>query len=118
MGVVKKENTAAAAFRRYARLGLDCPMQWETKYRRIRGIAASAKDRAQLFAVWEILHLFEAFGEAGTLRAVRALWMEEGQTVSAYSLANGCSERATFRRLAEVRDCFERLSEKWEKETV
>ena len=110
MGVVKKENIAAAAFRRYARLGLDAPMSPEQRYRRICGLAASDTDRNQLLAVWETIRILDAFGETGTLLAVRSLWMEEGQTVASFSMERGCSDRATFRRLAEARDCFLRLS--------
>ncbi len=116
MGVVKKENTAALAFRRYRRLGLDAPMPTEDRYRRICGLSASDTDRAELLAVWETLHLLLAFRDDSALRAVRALWMEEGETVSAFSLADGCSDRATFRRLAAVRDCFTRLCGEFEKE--
>ena len=116
MGVVRKENTSALAFRRYKRLGLDSPMPAEDRYRRICGLAASDTDRAELLAVWETLHLLLAFRDDSALRAVRALWMEEGETVSAFSLADGCSDRATFRRLAAVRDCFTRLCGEFEKE--
>ena len=118
MGVVKKENTAAAAFRRYERLGLNTPMPREAKYRRICGIAASKKDRAELLAVRDTLRLLDVFEKTDTLLAVKSLWMEEGQTVAAFSLSNGCSDRATFRRLAEARNCFLRLAADWEKETT
>lgn len=109
MGAVRKENRAAAAFRRYARLGLDAPMSSDARRERLRGCAASDTDLRELSAVAETLHLLSAFGEERTLRAVRVLWMEQARTVSSYALEDGCSERSLFRRLGAVRDCFERL---------
>ena len=114
-----RQDHAAIAFRRYARLGLDRnPLKTFEVYQRIRGVCKNEVDAAKLLGVYDTIRLL-SLTDKESAEAVRAVYFaERGRTprknqtslrVRRFALENNLDERTVYRRLKSAKELYYHL---------
>lgn len=116
-GLGRTYPAVIAAFRHYARLGLDrdeAPPY--IKYERIRGCSRSEKEAAVLLAVCDTLRILRLTGRSTEYSAVRQVWLgrcyaplgkqEISLRVRKAALLLFCDDRTIYRYLRSAADLF------------
>ena len=114
-----RQDHAAIAFRRYARLGLDRrPVKPFEAYRVIRGVCRSEEEAVKLLGVYDTIRLL-SLTDKESAEAVRAVYFaERGRTprknqttlrVRRFAFENNLDERTVYRRLRSAKELYYHL---------
>lgn len=121
----KKEqrNQTARAFRKFARLGLDCDEQNPLRvYKRIDVLCHSSRTKLDMLAVFDTIRLLTLFGDDETVKIIRDIYFsisthrlsknEISHLVQKSAMKFFCDERTIYRRLEKVRAIYTKIREK------